>query len=581
MSNTRIIILLSILLISFTVKAQIIEVNQVGYQINAPKIAAVFNSTNGTKFFITNISGTDTLFSAQLQPARNDVYANNIPVQLADFSAFQQSGTFQLIVPGAINKPQIIIQSLPFNTVGKAVLKGYYYQRASMPLLPQYAGVWARPAGHPDNAVLVHESASTNERPAGSTIATPGGWYDAGDYNKYVVNSGITMYTLLSAYAHYASYFDTLTTNIPETGNGLPDIINELLYNLRWMLTMQDTDGGVYHKCTNAAFDGMVMPNAATQPRYVIEKTTAATLDFAAVMAQAARIFAKWQNNRLPHLADSCKQAAVKAWQWAEQHPNLDYNQTAMNAKFKPAVTTGAYGDTHLMDEWFWAAAELAITTKDKPYINWLMQYKVPVAVIPSWNQVAALGMFSLLNHANELPASLQPLIQNCKLQAIEVANYLLQHGNMAMHTVMGQSNNDFIWGSNAVAANQGMWLLQVFQLAGERRYLNGALSNADYLLGRNATGYCYITGFGTKSPMHPHHRPSIADGIQAPVPGLLVGGPNPARQDGQIYPNNYPETAYTDNDKAYAANEIAINWNAPAVFLLNGLNYWALQKAW
>jgi endoglucanase len=151
----------------------------------------------------------------------------------------------------------------------------------------------------------------------------------------------------------------------------------------------------------------------------------------------------------------------------------------------------------------------------------------------------------------------------------------------MAVYTVMGQSNNDFIWDGNAVAANQGMWLLQVFQLTGERRYLNGARSNADYLLGRNASGYCYITGFSTKSPMHPHHRPSIADGIQAPVPCLLVGGPNPASQYEQIYPNNYPETAYTDNDKAYAANEIAINWNAPAVFLLNGLNYWALQKAW
>jgi endoglucanase len=293
MSNTRIIISLFCLLTSFGAKAQIIVVSQVGYQINAPKIAAVINRmeagkcnliigtsgsgksvltkcivgiftpdsgdvlysgesmltmnkhTNGTKFFITNISGTDPLFSGQLQPARNDVYANNIPVQLADFSAFQQSGTLHLIVRGAINKPQIIIQSLPVYTVGKAVLKGYYYQRASMPLLPQYAGVWAWPAGHPDNAVLIHESAASNERPAGSTIATPGGWYDAGDYNKYVVNSGITMYTLLSAYAHYATYFDTLTTNIPETGNGLPDIINELLYNLRWMLTMQDTDWGV------------------------------------------------------------------------------------------------------------------------------------------------------------------------------------------------------------------------------------------------------------------------------------------------------------------------------------------------
>ncbi|WP_253810033.1 glycoside hydrolase family 9 protein, partial [Hydrotalea flava] len=105
--------------------------------------------------------------------------------------------------------------------------------------------------------------------------------------------------------------------------------------------------------------------------------------------------------------------------------------------------------------------------------------------------------------------------------------------------------------------------------------------SNADYLLGRNATGYCYVTGFGSKSPMHPHHRPSIADGIGAPVPGLLVGGPNPGKQDGQEYPNTFPETAYTDNDKAYACNEIAINWNAPAVYLFNGLSYLATLGVW
>ena len=134
-------------------------------------------------------------------------------------------------------------------------MKGFYFQRVSTPLESKYAGPWARPAGHPDDKVEVHPSATSTQLPAGTIISSPGGWYDAGDYNKYVVNSGITMGTLLSAYEDFPAYFDTLNTNIPESGNRLPDILDEVLVNLRWMLTMQDPgDGGVYHKCTNASF---------------------------------------------------------------------------------------------------------------------------------------------------------------------------------------------------------------------------------------------------------------------------------------------------------------------------------------
>lgn len=131
---------------------------------------------------------------------------------------------------------------------------------------------------------------------------------------------------MLSAYEDFSKYFDTLKTNIPESNDAVPDILNELIYNLRWMLTMQDpNDGGVYHKCTNAAFDGMVMPGITTAPRYAVQKGVAATLDFAAVAAQASRILQKYQK-QLPGLSDSCLKAAVNAWQWAEKI--LHWNMT-------------------------------------------------------------------------------------------------------------------------------------------------------------------------------------------------------------------------------------------------------------
>jgi endoglucanase len=137
---------------------------------------------------------------------------------------------------------------------------------------------------------------------------------------------------------------------------------------------------------------------------------------------------------------------------------------------------------------------------------------------------------------------------------------------------IMGLTEKDFVWGSNAVAANQGILMLKAYQLTRDQKYFNAALSNLDYILGRNATGYSFVTGYGTKTPMHIHHRPSEADGIVAPVPGLLAGGPNPGRQDKCTYASSIPDEAYTDDVCSYASNEIAINWNAPLVYLSGGI---------
>jgi endoglucanase len=147
-----------------------------------------------------------------------------------------------------------------------------------------------------------------------------------------------------------------------------------------------------------------------------------------------------------------------------------------------------------------------------------------------------------------------------------------------AFKTVMGGHRQDFVWGSNANAANQAILLINAYLISHKKTYLDAALSNLDYILGRNATGYSFVTGVGIKHTMHPHHRPSVADSIVEPVPGLLAGGPNPGRQDGCHYDYFEPETSYTDLDCSYASNEIAINWNAPLVYLANAIE--ALQYA-
>jgi endoglucanase len=335
------------------------------------------------------------------------------------------------------------------------------------------------------------------------------------------------------------------------------------------MLTMQDSnDGGVYHKCTNANFDGMVMPGVTTAPRYLVQKSTAATLDFAAVMAQAFRVYGRFEE-QYRGLADSCIHAATRAWRWAENNPSVEYNQNNINRSFDPDITTGAYGDRNFSDEGFWAACELFLVTKHEKYKKFIEErLKAPIS-LHSWSNVQLMGYFTLIRLQNEFSSLGSENDKLIRENLLRLADELIKPvDSSAFGTVMGGRRTDFIWGSNAVAANQGMVLINAYFISRDKKYLHYALSNLDYILGRNATGYCFVTGIGSKYPMHPHHRPSVADKIEEPVPGLLSGGPNPGMQDKCNYLFKEPETAFVDQDCSYASNEIAINWNAPLVYL-------------
>jgi endoglucanase len=549
-----------------------IRLNQIGFYPDGPKIAVVADDKDGV--FSVKEAGTDkVVFTSKLSGPHKSAVSPNV-TRIADFSAVTKPGTYKLNIPELGESYTFEIKPKVFCGVTKALIKGYYFQRMSTPLLPQYAGKWSRPAGHPDTQVQVHPAAASPERPAGTIISCPKGWYDAGDYNKYIVNSGITMGTLLSLYEDFPSYFDTLKTNIPESGDKAPDLLNELAWNLRWMLTMQDpNDGGVYNKVTNANFDGMVMPAVCTTPRYVVPKGTAATLDFAAVMAQSGRVFGKFKTV-FPGLSDSCMKSAEKAWNWAVKNPKVAYNQNAMNKEFKPVINTGGYGDSKFTDEFIWAASELYISTKKDSYYSAVSMFPDTLMSLPSWGDVRLLGYYTLVRFGKSLTGQAQKDFLVLKKQIISSANRMIEGvSDRAYMTVMGKSARDFVWGSNSLAANEGILLIQAYKLTNEKKYLLGALSNLDYVLGRNATGYSFVTGYGHKTPMFPHHRQSEADGIADPVPGLIVGGPNPGQQDGcKTYPSRIPDESYTDAMCSYASNEIAINWNAPAAYLAGAI---------
>jgi endoglucanase len=544
-----------------------IRLNQIGFYPSMPKLAIVKNASS-IPFYVIVTGSTDTVFRGMLTSAQTWTPSQEL-VSRADFSDLRTPGTYRIGVPNlGISYPFDIKQGVHLD-LAIGALKGFYYQRASMPLLPAFAGAWARGAGHPDTSVIIHPSAATSLRLAGSKISSPKGWYDAGDYNKYIVSSGISTYTILATYEHFPEFCNQLETNIPESGNGIPDILDEALWNVRWMLTMQDpNDGGVYHILTDPNFDAFEMPWQDTQTRYVIIKTTAATLDFAAVMAQAARITANF-SSALPGFSDSCLQASLKAWRWARQNPTTYYNRSQINA-YSPAINTGDYADGNVTDEFAWAATELFVTTAQDSFLTVASPLSFSIASIPNWQSVRTLGLYTLANYLKTINIDTNEV----RTQLINLANSLCTSMNSSAYgVVMGANNYGFYWGSNAIAANQGIELLIAYRLTGDSTYLHAALSNLDYLLGRNGTTFCFVTGFGSHSPQHIHHRISASDGIVAPVPGLMAGGPNPYREDGvTTYPSTLPALAYTDDINSYASNEICITWNAPLVYLAIGL---------
>lgn len=551
--------------------AENIRLNQVGFYPTASKIAVVVNA-NAETFLVKTADLKTTVLTGKLSNQRKSEFSEK-RTQIADFSGLQKDGKYVIEVPSIGISYPFEIQEEVHKDVAKASLKAFYFQRASTKIPEKYAGKWARPFAHPDTKILIHPSAVSDKRPAGKVISSPKGWYDAGDYNKYIVNSGITMGTLFSMYEDFPAYFQQQNLNIPESNNAVPDVLDEALWNLQWMLTMQDSDGGIYHKLTNANFDRMLMPNHAKKTRYVVQKSTAATLDFAAVMAQAARIFRQFPKE-FPTLADSCLAASVRAWDWASKNPAVKYEQNKINEQFLPKITTGAYGDNTLSDEFIWAAAELYITTKDEKYYQNIDFLPVQKMSVPSWNQVRLLGYYSLARFHNQLTGKAKEDFPTLKSNLVAFADTLSSGiEKRSFQTVMGKTAKDFVWGSTAVAANQGIVMIQAYQLTKDRKYLDLALTNLDYILGRNGAGYSFLTAFGSKTPMHLHHRLAIADGIDEPLPGFLSGGINAGQQDKcEGYTTKVADECYLDAECSYSTNEIAINWNAPMAYLASAI---------
>lgn len=532
-----------------------IKVDQVGYLPAAPKLAIVVSASATGDFTVRRTDGA-TVFQSKLSEPASDEDSGDT-VRIADFSAFRKPGNYYLDVPGAGRSWEFTIGPEVFRRAYYLAMRSFYGQRCgtAVDLGPEFPR-FKHDICHRDSA-FHPSSGKTGAR------APAGGWHDAGDYGRYVVNSGISTGTLLWAWEMYGKRLNSITLNIPESSNKVPDILDEIRWNIDWMLTMQDDDGGVFHKQTSERFCGFVMPEDDKIVSHVIGtgsepfKNSCATADLAAVAAIAARVYKPFD----APFAERCLRAARKAFQWVEKNPNVLFQ----NPK---GVSTGAYGDRNCSDELLWAAAELYRTTRENPFqLYFAAHYQDHVAKAgapPAWPMVAPLALWTYtLADGKESAAIRQQILKG----ADEVMERAARNGYR-----IAMTSKDYVWGSNSVVANYGFQLLIAGALSRNYRYIDAAMDHLHYLLGRNTLSLSYVTQVGANPFKHPHHRPTGALGGD-PWPGLLSGGPNRNRQDPAMkrLPDLPPAKMFLDEQASYATNEIAINWNAPLVFLLAG----------
>ena len=534
-----------------------IRLNQIGYYPDAVKKAVVVTELENEKFSIVDSESGDAVFSGKLSEPLDWEMAGEV-VRIADFSEFTETGSYHIYIKDVGFSFPFEIKEHVLLPVFRGSIKGLYFQRAGMALDKKYASQWHRALGHPDDSVLYHPSSGKQT----GILSSPKGWYDAGDYNKYVVNASFPLGQFFLLEEQYPNSVADGDLNIPESGNAISDYLDELKYEMDWVLTMQDEDGGMFHKLTTKNFEGMVMPYEATNQRYIVGKGTAASLDFAGAAAQAARVFMPYNSA----YAGKCLQAAKKAYNWSIENPQVSF----VNPE---DISTGQYGDTNFDDEFFWAGAQLYITTSDITYLEQLNKEQIDFNYSPGdgWTKfMRFMGIFTLLENKSLVP---DELYDELKEGILSTADALTERTKTNDYF---QCVDDFQWGSNSDVLNTAMIIAQAYRLENKPEYLTAVRQSVDYILGTNALGYSFVTGFGDNPPMLIHHRQSAADGIVDPVPGLLSGGPNDDKQDiaaGVIYPENVaPMKSWVDHEDSYASNEICLNWNSPLTYILGFL---------
>ncbi len=463
-------------------------------------------------------------------------------VWIADFSPLKEEGSYYLEVPEVGKTPEFSISKKVFNQAFSTSMKAFYLWRCGTSVQAEYQGnVYSQNICHMDDGYLDYLGLK-DQRKDGTK-----GWHDAGDYGKYVVNAGATVGLLFYAWEHFKDNIESQNINIPDENPDLPEFLEEMKWETDWLLKMQysDSSGRVSHKLTRLKFSDFIMPDADKEKRYFSEWSSAATANFAAQMAMAARYFAPYDTE----YAKTCLIAAKRSYRFLKDHPE---EKRWVQGDFQ----TGAYGSDDA-DDRLWAAAELWETTGEMSYLE---DFEKSVKSFDTkqdgdwdWPNLKNLGVFTYIQSDR---SGKDPEIEAyVKKSILETADEIVEISN---NDIYGKPMKRNYWGCNGTIARLCLNLQIAHKLSPDSKYIDTAVNAIDHLLGKNYYGRSYITGIGVNPPMNPHDRRSGADDVKDPWPGYIVGGGQTA-------------TGWYDEEGSYSTNEIAINWQGAWVYALAG----------
>ena len=523
-----------------------ITVNQIGYQTKGKKHATAMGAASYQLFR----EDGEKILEGSLQPVPDA--GSGAEAACIDFSEVTAPGNYYFVDDKGEKSCTFPICDTPYAQAFPDAARMFYFQRCGMELTEEYAGKYAHKACHLGEAVYLDDPSRKRE--------LSGGWHDAGDFGRYVTAAAVALGHLLYSW-QLTPGPHAQELHIPETGNGTPDLLNECRYELDWMLKMQDEDGGVHHKATSRGFVGFIMPEEDPEQVVITPVSSLATADLAAITALAARIYEPYDRA----YAESLKRAALSAAEWLKAHPDFLFHNPE-------EVKTGTYEDLCDADERLWAAAELYLLTKEEEMIGvmrQILEIRVDMTAL-GWADVGGFAALAvLLADAGVFPEDLSARFRGA---LVDEAERLLR---VASESPFELTLRPFEvrWGSNMDVLTNAMLLAVAHHLTGETRYLDAAGYQVDYIFGRNAMDTSYVTGHGERAFRDPHNRPTVADGIEAPIPGFVSGGPNARPCDEAANPRTLagaaPLKCYVDNWKSYSTNEITIYWNSPLVFVL------------
>ena len=553
-----------------------VQVDQVGYRPTAPKRAIV--AVEAERFVVRGAEGGAVVADGELSDPVADPDAGET-VRRADFSTLAEPGEYRVAVgygetaDGDLRT--VTGESVPFR-VGADVYDGvladtvrlYTLKRSNTALDDPVTGLDA-PPGHPQDA-RARMYFGDAFREDGDELDVSGGWYDAGDYGKYVPPAAVTVGEMLLAYERYPTAFEAgqcdlpVEPSTPDDRSDLPDLLAEARFELEWLERMQREDGALYHKVAGREWPAIdESPTEDDRERFVYGLSTFGTAQYAAVMAMAARVYA----DDAPEFAERALDNARAAHDSLESNPEPQFRSDAGQDD-----GSGPYRKDTDREERFWAAAELLKTTGDTRYADHLEVRFVDLfdaaPRAPVWDDTLSLGQWAYLTAEAADDARADRLESAFVEYAADLVADIEADGYRdALDT------DDFHWASTKLALSKGGMLLLADAVDSDDRYVAAALDQLHYALGRTPTGYSYVTGQGTHPPRNPHDR--LVEGTGTQIPGMVVSGANRNGDDETLAAyiaetDAPPAKCYVDATESYSANEWAIDYTAP-IFLLLG----------